>query len=187
MKYHCSYSLQCIISEYSSSRHDIRVHTNYKKIGVTNMLSQLVVTQLWALVGWMTKFFISNNGDSTDSNLSLLTRVEFNHYQINSTLPPYPIAHTPGPASAPSRALFGMSNSQVSLLIFKKGTKRDLTAYPIFKSEKYYDTFCHSFYKTAKAQGLGEIVSSKCHFTLNMEPPLLHYFLIGNSPSCTLF
>ena len=43
MKY-CHYSsLQDIISEYFSSPHDIRVHTNYKKIGVTNTLPELVI------------------------------------------------------------------------------------------------------------------------------------------------
>ena len=37
---------------------------------------------------------------------------------------------------------------------FKKGTKRDASAYPIFKNDLYYDTFQRSFLATIKAQGL---------------------------------
>ena len=123
MKSHFS-SLQDIISEYFSSPHDIRLHTNYKKIGVTNMLPHLVIMQLQAFVGWMAKFFISNKDDITDSNLSLLTRADFSHYKINSTQPSSPVAHTPGPTRSPSMTLLGMFNSQVALLNFKKVTKR---------------------------------------------------------------
>ena len=107
------------------------------KIRGTNTLLQLVIMQLQAFDGWMAEFFISNNGDISDSNLSLLSRVDFNHYKINSTLPPSLIAYTPGPTKSSSTALLFMSDSQVTLLSFKKGTKRDLTAYPIFKSKQY--------------------------------------------------
>ena len=43
IKYHHYSFLQDIISEYFPSPHDLRLHTNYKKIGVTNMLPQLVI------------------------------------------------------------------------------------------------------------------------------------------------
>ena len=111
----------------------------------------------------MAKFFISNNGHISYSNLSLLTRADFNHYKINSTLPHSPSTNTPSTARTPSTTVLVMSDSQIALLNFKNGTKRDLTGYPIFKSKKYYDTICHSFYVTAKAQGLGNIVNSTFH------------------------
>ena len=50
----------------------------------------------------MAEFYISNNGDSTDSNLSVLTRVDFNHFKINSTLLPSPIICMPCPARSHS-------------------------------------------------------------------------------------
>ena len=46
------------------------------------------------------------------------------------------------------------SESQAALNIFKKHTKRDASAYYIFKNDLYYDTFQRSFLATIKAQGL---------------------------------
>ena len=109
----------------------------------------------------MAEFYINNNGEITDSNLSSLTKVDFNLFKINSVLPPSPITHTPGPTRTPSMAILCMANSQITLINFKKGTKRDLSANPTFKSEKYYDTFCCSFHTAARAKGLGDILDPK--------------------------
>ena len=49
------------------------------------------------------------------------------------------------------------SESQVLLNNFKKGTKRDASAYPIFKNDLYYNTFQISFLATIKAQGLYDV------------------------------
>ena len=46
------------------------------------------------------------------------------------------------------------SESYITLTNFKKGIKRDASAYPIFKNERYYNTFIRHFKATAKAQGL---------------------------------
>ena len=185
MKYQCYASLHDITSEYFSSPHDLHLHTNYKKNGMTTTLAQLVVMQLYAFVGWMAKFYINNNGDITDSALSLLTKADFNHFNINSTLPPSPITHAAGAARPLSKAILGMSNSQITIINFKKGAKRDLCTYPTFKSEKYYDTFCHSFHITARAQGLGGILNPK--FFPSRATPLLNCYSVNSSPSCTLF
>ena len=40
----------------------------------------------------------------------------------------------------------------------KKGIKRDASAYPIFKNERYYNTFIRHFKATAKAQGLSTLM-----------------------------
>ena len=50
------------------------------------------------------------------------------------------------------------SESYISLTNFKKGTKRDASAYPIFKNERYYNTFICHFKATAKAQGLNSLM-----------------------------
>ena len=68
----------------------------------------------------MAEFYIIHNGEITGSDLSLLTRAEFNHYKINSTLMPSPIAHTPGPTRTPSLMILGMSDSQITIINFKK-------------------------------------------------------------------
>ena len=46
------------------------------------------------------------------------------------------------------------SESYITRTNFKKGIKRDASAYPIFKNERYYNTFIRHFKATAKAQGL---------------------------------
>ena len=40
----------------------------------------------------------------------------------------------------------------------KKGVKRDASAYPILKNERYYNTFIRHFKATAKAQGLNTLM-----------------------------
>ena len=51
-----------------------------------------------------------------------------------------------------------ISESQTDLNNFKRGTKRDASAYPIFKNDLYYDTFQRSFMAVIKAQGLYDVV-----------------------------
>ena len=50
------------------------------------------------------------------------------------------------------------SESYITLTNFKKGIKRDASAYPIFKNERYYNTFIRHFKATAKAQGLNNLM-----------------------------
>ena len=50
------------------------------------------------------------------------------------------------------------SESYITLTNFKKGIKRDASAYPIFKNERYYNTFTRHFKATAKAQGLNSLM-----------------------------
>ena len=49
------------------------------------------------------------------------------------------------------------SESKIALNNFKKGTKRDASVYPIFKNDKYYDTFQRSCLANLKAQGLYDV------------------------------
>ena len=49
------------------------------------------------------------------------------------------------------------SESQVALNNVKKGTKRDASAYPIFKNDLYYDTFQRFFLAIIKAQGIYDV------------------------------
>ena len=51
------------------------------------------------------------------------------------------------------------SESQIALRNFKRGTKRDASAYPIFKNDLYYDTFQRSFLAIIKAQGLHDVAN----------------------------
>ena len=62
------------------------------------------------------------------------------------------------PATPRSMATSEASESCITLTNFKKGIKRDASAYPIFKNERYYNTFIHHFKATAKAQGLNSLM-----------------------------
>ena len=62
------------------------------------------------------------------------------------------------PATPRSMATSAASESYITLTYFKKGIKRDASAYPIFKNERYYNTFIHHFKATAKAQGLSTLM-----------------------------
>ena len=70
--------------------------------------------------------------------------------------------HTPSklgsPATPRSMATSVASESYITLTNFKKGIKRDASAYPIFKNERYYNTFIRHFKATAKAQGLSTLM-----------------------------
>ena len=62
------------------------------------------------------------------------------------------------PATPRSMATSEASESYITLTNFKKGIKRDASAYPIFKNERYYNTFICHFKATAKAQGLSSLM-----------------------------
>ena len=62
------------------------------------------------------------------------------------------------PATPRSMATSQASESYITLTNFKKGIKRDASAYPIFKNQRYYNTFICHFKATAKAQGLNTLM-----------------------------
>ena len=62
------------------------------------------------------------------------------------------------PVTPRSMATSEASESYITLTNFKKGIKRDASAYPIFKNERYYNTFIRHIKATAKAQGLSTLM-----------------------------
>ena len=72
------------------------------------------------------------------------------HFQTSSKLG--------SPATPRSMATSEASESYITLTNFKRGIKRDASAYPIFKNERYYNTFIRHFKATAKAQGLSTLM-----------------------------
>ena len=65
------------------------------------------------------------------------------------------------------------SESYITLTNFKKGIKRDASAYSIFKNERYYNTFICHFKATAKAQGLNSLMDN--NFTPGSDEPEQHF------------
>ena len=50
------------------------------------------------------------------------------------------------------------NTSNQKLVSFRKGTKREETAYPTLKDERYFDSFSRSLYITAKSHECEEVL-----------------------------
>ena len=98
-----------------------------------------------------------------DDFLATLTRdsyLKFRHLDTQSFLSSPSSHHEPSKFKTSFQGEFKhqtTSESQTALNNFKKGTKRDASVYPIFKNDKYYDTFQRSFLANLKAQGLYDV------------------------------
>ena len=85
-------------------------------------------------------------------------------YDECRTTPPEEEIHfqTPSKLGSPTTPRSNVSSeaseSYITLTNFKDGTKRDATAYPIFKNERYYNTIIRHFKATAKEQGLNSLM-----------------------------
>ena len=127
----------------------------------TNHLSPIVAQKLKCFIKWMTH--VETPNELHDDFLLTLTRdnyLKFRHLDTKS------FSSSPSPHHEPSKLKTSFqgefkhqttSESQTALNNFKKGTKRDASVYPIFKNDKYYDTFQRSFLANLKAQGLHDV------------------------------
>ena len=62
------------------------------------------------------------------------------------------------PTTPRSNVSSDASETYITITNFKKGIKRDTSAYPIFKNERYYNTFIRHFKAADKAQGLNSLI-----------------------------
>ena len=126
-----------------------------------NHLSPNVAQELKSFVRWTAHE--ERPYELHDDFLATLTResyLKFRHMDTQSFSAPSPSHHEPQQLktsfSGESKHST-QSESQTALNNFKKGTKRDASVYPIFKNDKYYDTFQRSFLANLKAQGLYDV------------------------------
>ena len=137
--------------------------TEYKWKGKMNHISQNVAQKLKRFVKWMTHE--EKPYELHDDFLATLTResyLKFRHQLMDTkNLPTLSPSH-----HEPQQFMTSFSSelkpaphsdSKIALNNFKKGTKRDASVYPIFKNDKYYDTFQRSFLANLKAQGLYDV------------------------------
>ena len=137
--------------------------TEYKWKGKMSHISPNVAQKVKSFVEWMK--YEEGSSELHDDFLFTLTReryINFRDQQIkNQPLPTLPPSHhesqqhmtsSPSELKQPTQ-----SESKIALNNFKKGTKRDASVYPIFKNDKYYDTFQRSFLANLKAQDLYDV------------------------------
>ena len=152
---------------FENSYHDLENFDNkgpateYKWKGRTNHLSPIVDQKLKCFIKRMTHE--DRPYELHDDFLATLTRdsyLKFRHLDTQS------FSSSPSPHHEPSKFKTTFqgefkhpttSESQTALNNFKKGTKRNASVYPIFKNDKYYDTFQRSFLANLKAQGLYDV------------------------------
>ena len=139
--------------------------TEYKVKGKMNHLSPNVAQKLKSFVRWMT--YQERPYELHDSFLATLTRDSYLKFRHLDTQP-LPISTPPHHDSQQNMSSFPIDlkpppnpESKIALNNFKKGTKRDASVYPIFKNDKYYDTFQRSFLANLKAQGLYDVADPK--------------------------
>ena len=133
----------------------------YKWKGKTNYLSANVAHKLKSFVQWMAHE--NKPHDLHDDYLASLTRENYFNFRFLCTQSPLTLP----PSHHESQQLMTsflsefkqptQSETKTALNNFKKGTKRDASVYPIFKNDKYYDTFQRSFFANLKAQGLYDV------------------------------
>ena len=135
----------------------------YKWKGKMNHISLNVVQKLKNFIDWM--IHEEKPRELHDDFLATLTRESYLDYRCKDlnlqhvpTLPPSHHEPQQYMTSFPSELKSAPpSESKIALTNFKKGTKRDASVYPIFKNDKYYDTFQRSFFANLKAQGLYDV------------------------------
>ena len=139
--------------------------TEYKVKGKMNHLSPNVAQKLKSFVRWMT--YQERPYELHDSFLATLTRDSYLKFRHLDTQP-LPISTPPHHDPQQNMSSFPIDlkpppnpESKIALNNFKKGTKRDASVYPIFKNDKYYDTFQRSFLAHLKAQGLYDVADPK--------------------------
>ena len=129
--------------------------TEYKWKGKMNHLSANVAQKLKSFVRWMTHE--DRPYELHDDFLATLTRdsyLKFRHMDTQSFSASSTSHHEPSKLKTSFEGESKhqtTSESQTALNNFKKGTKRDASVYPIFKNDKYYDTFQRSFLANLKA------------------------------------
>ena len=108
---------------------------------------------------------------STDDDLKLhdgllisLTREQFDNFKHEDmknvhrmSTPSHIEPHTPMATFTGHTKSSATSETLIALNNFKRGTKRDASAYPIFKNDLYYDTFQRSILAIIEAQGLYDV------------------------------
>ena len=152
---------------YKNSYHDLENFDHkgpaaeYKWKGKTTHLSPIVAQKLKCFIKWMTHE--ERPYELHDDFLATLTRdnyLKFRHLDTQSFSSSPSSHHEPSKLKTSFQGEFKdqtTSESQTALNNFKKETKRDASVYPIFKNDKYYDTFQRSFLANLKAQGLYDV------------------------------
>ena len=116
------------------------------------------MSKIRMFIKWMATKLTNDDLKLHDDLLTSLTREQFNNFKhedmknmhIMST-PSHFEPHTSMTTFTGHMKSSATSESLTALNNFKRGTKRDASAYPIFKNDLYYDSFQRSFLAIIKS------------------------------------
>ena len=150
--------------QYHHNPESINQEIDYKLNGVQKALSSNIIQKLTLFTYWMTKERECSISVLKDEFIQTLTREQFIEFRAgkpspHNSKPPPDGSYTSMTTLTGHTKLPPPSESQIALINFKRGTKRDASAYPIFKNDLYYDTFQRSFLAIIKAQGLYDVAN----------------------------
>ncbi|KAL7569554.1 hypothetical protein ACA910_013923 [Epithemia clementina (nom. ined.)] len=143
---------------------------DYKTADGEFTLQSYILQLLKNFVMWTTHFGVTHQGRfPIGADLLQLSADEFDAFRCfsassNTFHHPSPSSgqhpHMMSPLSVgtPSHGTAHKSEYYHQLSAFKKGIKRDSTAFPTFKDDRYFDYFSRLFEAVADAQGLGELL-----------------------------
>ena len=134
--------------------------SDYRVDGPQCALKFGTMNKLRGFISWMSTR-MKNKFELYAEHLIALTYEEFNDFRQEdmirmSSVPtsPPPVPTTPMTTFTGCTKGHATSESQIAVNNFRRGTKRDASAFSVFKNDLYYDTFQRSFMATSKVQGL---------------------------------
>ena len=151
-----------VIAQNFRKPHALEDNLNFITQGKTSYIQSNVMISLSLTIS-----YIKHRQYSAKSKYSgpfYYIQIDPQDYDEWHTSPPEEEIHflTPSKFGSPTTPRSTVSSeafeSYITLTNFKKGIKRDASAYPIFKNERYYNTFIRHFKATAKAQGLNSLM-----------------------------
>ena len=141
----------------------IHDYSEYKVNGLRCSLEFSTMNKIRLFINWMATKLINDNFKLYDELLISL-REQLNNFRqeymktlYNMSRPSHLEPYTPMTTFTGHTKSSATSESETALNIFKRGTKRDVSACPILKSDLCYDTFQRSFLAIIKAQGLYDV------------------------------
>ena len=155
-------NLHEVIAQNFRKPHALEENLKFITQGKTYYIQSNVMISLSLMITHIRHHWYSTKGKYF--GLFYYIQIDPKDYDEWRTTPPEEEIHfqTPSKLGSPtiprSNVYSEASESYTTLTNFKKGIKRDASAYPIFKNERYYNTFIRHFKATAKAQGLNSLM-----------------------------
>ena len=148
--------------EFHHNPEDINKYGDFEWNGVKDHIGPNIALKIKGFTNWM-----NLKKDITilyDHFLLSLTREDYMEFRKMDIEPAPNTTSYHGEPTKPMTTFYGhtkpttISESQTALNNFKRGTKRDASAYTVIKNDLYSDNFQRSFMAVIKAQGLYDVV-----------------------------